>query len=200
MDRGEEITRKFWKDRAGRPDFLWRDLAELNFKLLKPYLKSSMTVLDLGAGDGRLTKMVADWVYKVTAVDYTEAVKRISHARISTAVADIREYSDPRQYDLVLLFGVMNFIQDPEEFYRPVRPLVRDGGALVVKHQCGRRGTVDVETAIDGVPYISCYRHIGDEVSALIGAGFGKVEVSTPYPDSMNPWKNTVHTAFVATL
>lgn len=199
MDDGEDVTRRFWEDRATRPNFLWRDLAELNFTILEPHIKPYMTVLDLGAGDGRLTKMVASRVAGVTAVDYTEAVLRITHGRVRVAQCDIREYVDTQRYDLVMLFGVMNFIREAEAFYGRVRAFLGKEGRLIVKHQCGRNGTVDVQTAIDGVPYVSRYRYLGDEVSALLGAGFGSVEVSHPYPESMNPWKNTVHTAFVAT-
>jgi len=198
MDGGEDLVRRFWMDRAQRPDFLWRDLVEANLRILSSLLSPSLRVLDLGAGDGRLTSRVAELVAHVKAVDYTPAILRLSRPNVATEVRDIRFYEDHERYDLVLLFGVMNFIEDAESLYRRCRGLVRPGGRLAIKHQCGRRATVRVSAAIDGVPYQSQYRFLGEEVALLLEAGFSGVESSLPYPPELNPWEDTVYACFVA--
>lgn len=201
MDSRESIVRRFWLERAKRPDFLWRDLVAANFQIVEPFLRPDMMVLDLGAGDGRLSALVADRVDHLHAVDYTEAVGNLFyHPKCSFIVSDIRTYEDTGKYDLVLLFGVMNFIPSTTALYRKCRGFLADGGLLIVKHQCGRRGPVHVSTKIDGVPYESDYPFMGTDVADLLEAGFRKVEVSHPYPPSMNTWKDTIYTAFVASL
>ena len=201
MDSQEDIVRKFWLERAKRPDFLWRDLVAANFQIIEPFLRKELHVLDLGAGDGRLSALVADRVDHLHAVDYTGAVERLRfHPKCSVSVADIRTYEDTGKYDLVLLFGVMNFIPNTTALYRRCKELLADGGLLIVKHQCGRRGHVHISTKIDRVPYESDYPFMGTDVADLLEAGFKKVEVSHPYPPSMNTWTDTIYTAFVASL
>jgi len=194
----EDVARKFWEARAQRPDFLWRDLAELNFKVLSPLLRPHMNVLDLGAGDGRLTSMIADRVNHVHAVDYTSAVNRISNAKVSREISDIRVYETRERYDLIVLFGVMNFIEDETLMYSKCSTWLSPLGRLAVKHQCGRDGLVSVSTSIGGVPYRSTYPYLGTEVTSLLKAGFRAVEVSKPYPEELNIWKDTVYVSFIA--
>lgn len=198
MDSDEEVVRRFWEARAQRPDFLWRDLASLNFQILDPLLREGMHVLDLGAGDGRLTAQIADRVCHVHAVDYTPVVDRIAHPKVSREIADIRTYETPAKYDLITLFGVMNFVEDEVAMYRKCLKWMKPEGRLVVKHQCGREGHVSVATLIDGMPYRSTYRYLGAEVAALIKVGFRAIQVTSPYPERLNVWKDTVYVAFVA--
>jgi hypothetical protein len=46
----------FWINRAIQEKFLWRDLLDLNFSLIKKHITPGCSVLDVGAGDGSWLK------------------------------------------------------------------------------------------------------------------------------------------------
>lgn len=129
-------------------------------------------------------------------MDFTPAVLSIRHPKIQGIQCDIREYRDESVYDLIVIFGVMNFIQDRASVYASARKWLREGGHLVVKHQCGKSGEVRISSDIDGDAYHALYPDWEEERSSLLKCGFD-VSVSDPYPPELNPWPNTFFKMFL---
>lgn len=188
--------KEFWISRANSGNLLWRDLTDLNFKIIEPFINKKSIVLDLGAGDCKLANLLCGKVNSITAVDYIP-----KHAGVSDMIkfitSDILKYESDELYDLVLLFGVSNSLDDVDvqNLYHKIKKMIIKTGALIVKHQCGRARKVVIKKYIDGLEYNATYRTAAQEVEFINKAGF-RAEIFDPYPDSENKWLDTHFKAF----
>lgn len=198
-DKTYKVVHEFWLRRSNKQNFLWRDLAQLNYKCIEPYLSKDKIVLDLGAGDCATTLLVADQVKHVTAVDYAPVIKTVNHPKISVVCCPVESYSDSNKYDVITIFGVMNYIQDQEKMYKRCKAQLASDGVLLIKHQCAKENDYEVSTDIDGDRYVAMYRHYESDLKALEKVGF-KVKLSDPYPLEYNTWPNTFFKLFTCTL
>jgi 2-polyprenyl-3-methyl-5-hydroxy-6-metoxy-1,4-benzoquinol methylase len=188
-----EIADPVVASRHRQSEALAHDLA-----FVRRFVRTGCAVLDLGAGSCVLADRLAalDEVRAVCAVEkFGEFfAKRPPHPKVETHASDVRDFRDPRRFDLVLLFGVMNYFDDPEAraIYDSCRALVAPDGRLLVKHQCG----VDADVAVDGFSeelghrYQALYRARAHE-EALLGERFTVEEVADVYPAPLNRWANT---------
>jgi len=195
-EKSLNIIKDFWDNRSKKDNFLWAELSDLNYKLVSSYVNKNSTVLDLGAGDGALTIRVADIAKEVVAVDYAPIVKSINADNIKTIHQNVEEYQDNNSYDVILLFGVVNFLKDPITIYKFAKNHLNDGGVFLVKHQCGIDDDVYIESEIDGDKYIAQYRYWVKEIVELSSCGFD-VEAIDPYPTKHNKWNNTFFKMFI---
>lgn len=140
--------------------------------------------------------LIADEVQSVLAVDFTPVVLSIHNPKVRSIQCSIQEYQDEALYDLIVIFGVMNFIKNRSFVYSAARTWLRDGGTLAIKHQCGREGEVAVSSTIDGDAYSAVYPYWKEERDTLVKCGFD-VGVSDPYPPDLNPWPNTFFKMFL---
>lgn len=196
MDENSKEIKEFWENRTLKPNFLWADLEDLNFKLISNYIDKDSIVLDLGAGNGSLTNKIAKEAMKVVAVDYVPIVKTIKASNVETIVSDISKYQDKNHYDVILLFGVANYLSDPKIVYEFAAEHLNDNGIFLVKHQCGVDKDISIKSEIDGDKYIANYRHWKKELKDLTDAGF-EVEMIDPYPEECNKWKDTFFKMFI---
>lgn len=96
---------------------------------------------DLGCGDGALCRSLADQGYKVTGVDRSESMLSLARQRseaygeqvnfvsssIEAAAENLQE-----QYDVVTSMGVMYYLDNEDDFFTPLRKIVKpDGIALI---------------------------------------------------------------------
>lgn len=198
-DKTYKVIHEFWLKRSNKKDFLWRDLANLNYDCIKPHLAEDKIVLDLGAGDCATTILVANKVKHVTAVDYAPVIKTVNHPKISVVCCPVESYNDCNKYDVIIIFGVMNYIHDPEKMYRKCKEQLAPDGVLLIKHQCAKENDYEVSTDVDGDRYIALYRHYKFDIDTLSKVGF-KVDVTDPYPLEYNVWPNTFFKLFTCTL
>ena len=124
--------------------------------------------------------------------------------RLTTAVGDVRTYADGRQYDLILLLGVITYIYDAAEradLYARCFAMLKPGGTLFVKAQMGVEEEVRVDTDSDalGSRYSAIYPHLGTEAQLLARQGFAAVDVRDPYPAAFSKYDNTHFHHLVAT-
>jgi trans-aconitate methyltransferase len=154
-------------------------------------------VLDLGCGTCVVPNLIVDRLgWRVHAVDYVPEF--LTHAledpRITTEVGDARSYDSPERYDMVLLLGVINYLDVAErrDLYARCAGMLNPGGALLVKAQLGVRETVEVDTFSEqvGARYRAKYPHLDGEV-ALLDEAFATVAVTDPYPASFSRFENT---------
>ena len=191
--------KQFWLKRAASDKFLWQDLTDLNCKLIEPYITSDSEILDLGAGDCRIALKLVEKCKSIKAVDYVP--KNTNHPKIEYVQSNIIDFSDNNKYDLILLFGVMNYFSrdDSIKIYKQCKQLLKPKGILIIKHQCGRENDVLINTYSEDTKdyYISNYRWFKNEIIDIELTGL-KVNAIDAYPPSYNKWPNTFFKAFIA--
>ncbi len=155
-------------------------------------------VLDLGCGTCVIANLLVDRLgLTVHAVDYVPEF--LTHAlddgRLTTEVGDVRTYRGAEKaYDLILLLGVINFLEPEEraDLYARCAAMLTPGGTLLVKAQMGVAETVVVDVFSEqvGTRYQAKYPHLDGEV-ALLREAFADVAVTDPYPASFSRFDNT---------
>jgi len=115
-------------------------------KILKPYIKEGMTVLDLGCGPGFFTMDMAQMVGesgRVIASDLqegmlqivrdkikikgTELEKRITLHKCEENKIGLSEY-----FDFVLLFYLVHEVPNKEKFFNEIGTIVRPNGQVLI--------------------------------------------------------------------
>jgi ubiquinone biosynthesis O-methyltransferase len=96
---------------------------------------------DMGCGDGALCRSLADQGFAVTGVDRSESMLSIARERsesygdrVEFVSSSIEAAADnlTRQYDVVTSMGVMYYLENEDDFFRPLKKIVKpDGIALV---------------------------------------------------------------------
>jgi ubiquinone biosynthesis O-methyltransferase len=96
---------------------------------------------DLGCGDGALCRSLADQGYNVTGLDRSESMLSIARQRseaygerVEFISSSIESAADTLQqkYDVVTSMGVMYYLENEDDFFVPLRKIIKpDGVALV---------------------------------------------------------------------
>ncbi|MEV2911680.1 class I SAM-dependent methyltransferase [Paenibacillus larvae] len=86
-------------------------------ELVKSYLPIGGKVLDLGCGTCTLTNELIPYVSYIRGIDKHYELMRFCkvNENFETLVGDITEYKDEMKYDLILVYGVINYIQEDDE-------------------------------------------------------------------------------------
>lgn len=174
---------------------------ELDFRLAKSYSTPQSRVLDLGAGSCTLSGRLEPHVASVLAVDkYAGFLKHAPRsAKFSTECADVVEFRSQGEFDLILLFGVVNFlnIDDERELYERCQAMLSASGTFIVKNQCGLEGEhiVDKHSTELDAHYHARYPDHHSQRELL--AKHFDVSVVDIYPPEINRWNDTHFYAFV---
>ena len=180
------------------------DLGSPVVDLLAP--KRGERILDLGCGDGVLTKKLADLGCEVVAVD--SSVPQIEAARklglnAHTMSGEDLQYQE--EFDAVFSNAVLHWIKRADAMLAGVYRSLRPGGRFVA--ECGGHGCVrKIRTAlvqaldrrgIDGESRVPWYFPTpGDYATRLEGAGFrvdsfALIPRPTPLPGDIIGWLET---------
>jgi len=199
----------FWEERTKISDpriathFKHDDTHIYDLKFIRQFANQDSSVLDLGCGTGCHTNILRDTVKSIKAVDKFESfLSFVTTAKnVSTQKSDILDYEDSNLYDIILLFGVMNYFSDKEAslIYKKCKKLLKPKGSLLVKHACGANEDILVDKFSKemNTNYYALYRHVKKEQQLL--SEFFTVKIIDIYPDELNPWDNTHFYAFVCT-
>src|SRR5262245_51396524 len=122
------------------------DLGAPVLELLAP--RAGERILDLGCGDGVLTKRLADLGCDVVAVDSSapqvEAARKLG---LDARVMDAAALPFAGEYDAVFSNAVLHWIKRADPMIAAVHRALRPGGRFVA--ECGGHGCIDtIKTAL----------------------------------------------------
>jgi trans-aconitate 2-methyltransferase len=116
-------------------------------------LRGDETVLDAGAGTGRVSEMVLERIPRgrLIAVDGSHAMAELARARlprerVTVIHSDLLALELPEPVDAVISTATFHWIFDHETLFERLRAVLRPGGQFVA--QCGGRGNIDRVRAI----------------------------------------------------
>ena len=180
-----------------------KDFSKYDIDFIKRFSGADKSLLDLGSGTGLLVNHLTSHFKEIVAVEkYSEFSKFITNTpNIKVVNSDIIEFETDRCFDLISLFGVMNYFNKEEAIciYKQTISSLEDKGKLIVKNQMG----IDNDIVIDGfseelqTDYYSEYRHVDKEIALLKSIGFRNIELVDIYPEVYNRWDNTHFYALV---
>jgi trans-aconitate 2-methyltransferase len=111
-------------------------------------LRGGETVLDAGAGTGRVTDMVLERLPRghVIAVDGSPSMcdtarERLPADRTTVICSDLLELALPEPVDAIVSTATFHWIRDHDALFARMRAAVREGGQFVA--QCGGEGNID---------------------------------------------------------
>ena len=179
------------------------DNTEIDAQFIKNYCHAHTRLLDMGTGSGLTINRLVNNVQSIVAVEkFKEFSSFISKSsRIKIVLADILEYEPDQVFDLVTLFGVVQYFDKQEiaQIYNRMYRCLDKSGQLIVKNQFG----IKEEVVVDGFSqelnkkYYAVYRHLDTEIALLQKAEFKNITVHDIYPPEKNKWGNTHYYALV---
>jgi trans-aconitate methyltransferase len=181
--------------------------------LLAP--RAGERVLDLGCGDGVLTRRLVELGCDVVAIDASAAQVDAAKARgLDARVMDAESLTFEGQFDAVFSNAVLHWIGRADAMIAGVYRALRPGGRFVA--ECGGHGCVrTIRQALvaaldrrgyDGAACVPWYFPTpGDYATRLERAGFrvdsiALIDRPTPLPGDVIGWLETFAQAFLAVL
>ncbi len=115
-------------ERIEESDFWSKVKVKLILKLVE-----GQSVLDVGCGSGRLSKMLSEKGYSVVAIDSDwKAVEITRKKGITAFVSDFNDWKSDEKFDCVILGDVLEHIEDDGAAMRKVHDMLTPGGCVVV--------------------------------------------------------------------
>lgn len=138
----EETSKSFayeWENFSGMLKE-WKDNFNFYFEPIinKDLFLKNKTVLEIGCGKGRHTFYIADIAREVVAVDFGKSVdvaflNNKNKTNIHFIQADIYNLPFKKKYfDFVFSIGVLHHLPTPEQGFKKIVDLVKDGGGILV--------------------------------------------------------------------
>ena len=179
-------------------------------ELLAP--KPGECILDLGCGDGVLTKKLADLGCEVTGIDSSapqiEAAKKLG---LNALVMNAEDLTFQEEFDAVFSNAVLHWIKRADVMIAAVYRALKSGGRFVA--ECGGHGCIHkIQTALveglerkglDGAARIPWYFPTPDDYAArLRAAGFRVEDIvliprPTPLPGDIIDYLETFAQSFL---
>ena len=131
-------------ERAGALDGSFRKLMHNPQKILKPYIKAGMTVLDVGCGPGFFTVEIAKLLNgegKVIAADVQKGMLDIIRGkikgtdleqRIELHQSDFERIGVVEKVDFVLAFWMIHEIRNQEKFFEELTSILKPNGLMLI--------------------------------------------------------------------
>jgi trans-aconitate methyltransferase len=182
-------------------------------ELLAP--KPKERILDVGCGDGVLTKKIADAGSVVVGLDsspdFCAAARRLGLEVVEASAYDI---AFAREFDAVFSNAALHWMKDPDRLIRKVAAALRPSGRFVAEfggHRCAetvRRALIDElnQRGYDGAAADPWYFPTPDEYRARLEAGgfdvryIALIPRPTPLPGDIVDWLAIFAQSFTAVL
>jgi len=124
-----------------------RDDNENIMKHIRPLLESEGTLLDIGCGNGKWSRRLAQYVKEIDACDYCEDFISIAKGITTQAgitnvnyfCASAENLGLNKTYDYVLVVGVLHYLNDEiyEKVINKIRKIVKAGGYVIFREPFG---------------------------------------------------------------
>ena len=104
------------------------------FKLLIPYLRKEMHILDFGCGQGAFSQRLIDAGMKVDGCDIdTDQIKATVNRKITLDLnkSDLKN-SIPDKYDLIVALEIIEHLHNPWKYLADSLELLKDDGIIVL--------------------------------------------------------------------
>ncbi len=169
--------------------------------LVEKFIVGKARLLDLGAGTCTLSQQFIDRAEKITVVEkFSSFLEQVpEHPKLHKICADVSDFFVDEKFDIILLFGVVNFLDEDEEerLYGACSSMLESGGHFIVKNQCGIEEDVIVDSFSDELKahYHARYPSVSSQLLRL--SKFFNVSVVDVYSSDINRWGNTHFYAFV---
>ena len=101
-------------------------------------LHARMHVMDFGAGTGLIASQVAPHVYKITAVDISQAMldqlvaKQALKDKVQALCQDITRTPTGEQYDLIMSAMAMHHVEDTDNMVKQFSAHLKSGGKVAL--------------------------------------------------------------------
>jgi len=121
------------------PRYLFRK--QITLELVNKYIKLGSFFLEVGCASGDLSFSLADRKLKGKLIDFSEDSKRVvtqelnrrSDGNLNFELADIEMFeADYQQFDLVLMFEVLEHIKDDQAVIKKINKLLKSNGYLLI--------------------------------------------------------------------
>jgi len=131
-------------ERAGSLDNRMRKWLQDPQKMLRPYIKEGMTVLDLGCGPGFFSVEIAQMVGtsgRVIASDLQEGMlqkvrDKIQGTKLETLITlhkcEVNQLGITEQVDFALLFYMVHEVENKEVFFREIYTVLKENGQVLI--------------------------------------------------------------------
>jgi len=111
--------------------------AQLHLKILNRYASRPGELLDIGCASGRFVSACVDAGWNVTGLEPSEVLsgqaQQLLKNRARILPATLQEADlDPRSFDAVTMWDVLEHVPDPGSFFRRAASLLKPGGLLLV--------------------------------------------------------------------
>ena len=199
LDRSDIV--KFWHSRSNNKDTratrFHNEHLSYDLSALSKLCPAGAEVLELGCGQCTLLNaLVSHYDVQAHGVDIVPGFLRqaINDPRLTTEVGDAVNYSPNKNYDVIIMAGLINSIPAVEDrilLYRRAIEGLKHHGTLFLKSQFGRSSDVEVDawSEVLGSHYKSYYPAVEAERTRLKEL-FDVVEIDA-YPPSLSPHANT---------
>jgi trans-aconitate methyltransferase len=172
-------------------------------------------ILDLGCGDGALTKKLVELGCEVVAIDSSAAqVEAARQLGLDARVIDAEALRFQEEFDAVFSNAVLHWIRQPDTMIRGVYRALRPGGRFVA--ECGGAGCVHTvrsalvealgRRGIDGEARVPWYFPTPDDYGARLERGGFRVDHialfprPTPLPGDILGWLEVFAQSFLQGL
>ncbi|HPD28973.1 MAG TPA: class I SAM-dependent methyltransferase [Phycisphaerae bacterium] len=112
---------------------------QLYRRILSPYFKPGMEVLELGCGNGASTEMLASYGVKLVATDICEKMLKVAAARgianTTFRCLDIMEIAGAQDlggFDVIVSFNAFSYLPDKARVLHDLSRLLRPQGRLII--------------------------------------------------------------------
>lgn len=204
----KKLIKEFWKKKANDASSRWTSSEMLDFEVSKVLSHKpsgdGLQILDLGCGDGSLSKAVLGKNDYLLAIDYVESFARHfrNDMRVTFRRQDINKFSSRLKFDLILFFGVITHLNPKEEFdtLSKIAKNLKTQGKAIVKLQCSDNESFVFNGFSDdlGTKYSARYPSVSATFEGL-SRHFRNIEV-VRYPDQFKRFSDSSHYMFVCDL
>ncbi len=212
--QSDSIGNDQWMREKAEKDFVFEyHLSPIRHNLLKwfPFVSSS-SLLDIGCGCGAMTRLFAEKVAKVTALEYSSRRAQITALRhrnlrnLDVFIGGLQDFTPEERYNYVSMIGVLEYaptffggVDAQAGFLRRAAGLLAPDGALIIaiENKIGLKylggapedHTGRVFDSLYDYPFSKGVRTLSKkELSELLqSVGFNDLEWFYPFPDYKLP-------------